>query len=171
MFYSHQCQLLSRKEPYWISDDFPQNSFSFVPGSNILPSLSPSLLGQLLCSPDLSSVVCCLFYLLKENKFLSFCPISDQIESFVFTCALSASKNFFSILSPVETPRVQWSAARLWLKVENSLLFLPSIVQHPAGCCLWLHCRAALLGTGALLLPLVLPALYKPHHCWRSQIP
>lgn len=64
----------------------------------------PLLCRQLLCSPDLSSVVRCLFYLPKQNKFSPFYPTSYQIESFVFTCCLVSFQEFFYVLGPVETP-------------------------------------------------------------------
>lgn len=62
-------------------------------------------------SADLSSVVCCLFYLPKQNKFLSilFYFLPDRIFCFhLLPCQLP---RIFFFLRLVETPRVQWSVA------------------------------------------------------------
>lgn len=78
-------------------------------------------------------MVCCLFYLQKQNKFLSILSYFLPDRIFCFHSLPCQLPIIIFFLRPVETLRVQWSMARLWPKVEDSLLFLPSIVQYPAG--------------------------------------
>lgn len=103
-----------------------------MPPTHFLLSLL-SVLGEGCCAL-LTWVQWSVAYFISPNKtnFSPFCLISYQIESFVFACCLVSFQEIFFFLRWVETPGVQWSAARLRPKFQDSLLFLPSIVQHPA---------------------------------------
>lgn len=92
-----------------------------------------SVLGKGCCA-ILTWVQWSIVYFFSPNKtnFSTLCPVSYKLESFVFIHCLVSFQEFF-FLRLVETHRFQWSAAQLWSKVEDSLLFLPSILQHSPG--------------------------------------
>lgn len=90
------------------------------------------------------------FISLNKTNFSLFCRISYQIESFVFTCCLVSFQEFF-LLETSQDTQGSVVCGRLRLKVEDSLLFLPSIVQHPVRSGPWPHWPRVQPGTNVLL--------------------